>query len=41
MIRSWGFHNLIAHPLMQIFMWLGMPRAAESIHSSTLPKDDQ
>ena len=31
-------HNIVGHPLMEIFYLLGMRRTAEWIHDSTLPK---
>ena len=37
--QNWPVHNLIAHPLMQILVWLGMPRLADRIHDGTLPPD--
>jgi hypothetical protein len=39
-LRSWPVHNIVAHPLMQILNWLGMPIAAAVIHDSTLPHED-
>lgn len=35
---SWAIHNLIGHPLMQIFLWLRLPRAANWFHDKTIPK---
>jgi len=32
-------HNIIAHPLMEIFALLGMSKAAIWIHDVTLPND--
>ena len=40
LIRSWGMHNLVGHPMMQIFTWLGMPRMADAIHDRTLPPSE-
>ena len=35
--KNWPMHNLIGHPLMQIFEWLGMPEIATRVHDETLP----
>ena len=35
--KNWPVHNLIGHPLMQIFEWLGMPEIATRVHDETLP----
>lgn len=35
--NAWAFHNLIAHPLMQIFSWLGFIGLALRIHDATIP----
>lgn len=36
--RNWGVHNVLAHPLMQMLAWLGMPVAALRVHDATLPQ---
>jgi hypothetical protein len=36
--RAWAFHNLIAHPLMQILSFLGFVKLGLRIHDSTIPK---
>jgi hypothetical protein len=36
--HSWAIHNLFAHPLMQILMWLGLTRWAMWVHDSTVPE---
>jgi hypothetical protein len=36
--HSWAVHNLFAHPLMQILMWLGLTRWAMWVHDSTVPE---
>ena len=36
--KSWGFHNIVAHPIMQICNWLGSEELAIKIHDSTLPQ---
>lgn len=33
----WAFHNLIGHPLMQLFAFMGMTRIGLWIHDSTVP----
>ncbi len=35
---AWAFHNLIAHPLLQILAWLKIPKLGFKIHDSTIPK---
>lgn len=32
-------HNIVGHPLMEIFSLLGMHKRASWIHDSTLPKN--
>ncbi|MDP2206382.1 MAG: hypothetical protein Q8K65_08755 [Alphaproteobacteria bacterium] len=36
--NAWAFHNLVAHPLMQVMVWLGFKRAAIRLHDMTVPK---
>lgn len=36
--NAWAFHNLVAHPLMQVMVWLGFRRAAIRLHDMTVPK---
>ncbi len=36
---KYTFHNIIGHPLMEIFNLLGMPKLANKIHDQSLPKD--
>lgn len=38
MKRAWMIHNLIGHPLMQIFSFFGMKKLAFRIHDSTIPR---
>jgi hypothetical protein len=35
--HAWAIHNLLGHPLMQIFSWLGLPRLGIKIHDTTTP----
>ena len=35
--HAWAIHNLIGHPLMQIFSWLHLPRLGIKIHDVTVP----
>tara|TARA_Y200000002_G_scaffold214302_1_gene176873 strand:+ start:1447 stop:1656 length:210 start_codon:yes stop_codon:yes gene_type:complete len=37
-VRNMAFHNIIAHPLMQILSWVGKNELANRIHDNTLPK---
>ena len=32
--KNWPMHNLIGHPLMQIFEWLGMPEIIQILTNS-------
>ncbi len=34
---SWAFHNVVAHPLMQVLAWCGMTRLAIHLHDATTP----
>lgn len=36
--HSWAVHNLIGHPLMQIFTWLHLTKLALWIHDVTIPE---
>jgi len=35
--HAWAIHNLIGHPLMQIFSWLGLTKLGLKIHDKTVP----
>jgi len=35
--HAWAIHNLIGHPLMQIFSWLHLTRLGIKIHDLTVP----
>ena len=35
---NWALHNLVGHPLKQIFLWLRLPKYADWIHNKTIPK---
>ena len=35
--KSFAFHNIVGHPLMQLLMWAGKKDLAEKVHNSTLP----
>ncbi len=37
-VRNMAFHNIVAHPLMQILSWVGKNELANRIHDNTLPK---
>jgi hypothetical protein len=39
--KNWAVHNLIGHPLMQIFFMLKMEKLAIAIHDSTLPENEE
>jgi hypothetical protein len=36
--KNWSFHNIIAHPLMQLLQWVGKNDLANKVHDSTLPE---
>jgi hypothetical protein len=38
--KSIAFHNIIAHPLMQVLNWLGKRDLANFVHDETLPEND-
>ena len=38
---KYTIHNLLGHPLMEIFLLLGMPKIANRIHDKTLPKQNR
>lgn len=35
--NAWAFHNLVAHPLMQIMIWCGFKKQAIRLHDATVP----
>lgn len=35
--HAWAVHNLIGHPLMQIFSWLHLTSFGIKIHDATVP----
>lgn len=35
--KNWIVHNIIAHPIMQILMLVGLTKVATYVHDSTLP----
>lgn len=37
---KYTIHNLIAHPMMEIFHLLGMSEISEKIHNITLPIEE-
>ena len=39
--HAWAVHNLIGHPLMQIFSWLRLPALGIKIHDVTVPQPTQ
>lgn len=38
LFRNMAFHNIVAHPLMEILNWAGKNELANKIHDNTLPK---
>lgn len=36
--NAWAMHNLVAHPLMQILIWIGLRRQAMWLHDITVPR---
>jgi hypothetical protein len=35
---AWAFHNVVAHPLVQVLAWMGMTRQAVALHDATTPR---
>lgn len=35
--HAWAFHNLVAHPVVQVLAWCGCKRAAVRFHDWTTP----
>jgi hypothetical protein len=36
--HAWAFHNLVAHPVLQILAWCGRPDLGFRIHDATVPR---
>jgi hypothetical protein len=36
--HAWAFHNLVAHPLLQVLTWLGLKTLGMVVHDRTIPK---
>lgn len=36
--HAWAFHNLIAHPVLQILAWAGFHKLGFRIHDATVPR---
>jgi len=36
--KTYAFHNIVAHPLMEFLNWAGKEKLANKIHDQTLPK---
>jgi hypothetical protein len=36
--NAWAVHNLVGHPLLQIFVWVGQRRLGLAIHDATVPR---
>lgn len=36
--RAWAFHNLVAHPAMQLLALVGMPALGVRLHDATVPR---
>lgn len=37
--KNWPIHNIVAHPLMEIFNLAGLRSAANWMHDVTLPEE--
>ncbi len=35
---AWAFHNFVAHPAMQVLVWMGYKKAAIRLHDRTTPR---
>lgn len=36
--HAWAFHNLVAHPLLQVLTWVGLRGLGLLVHDSTVPR---
>lgn len=36
--HAWAFHNLVAHPALQVLTWLGLRELGQRLHDMTVPK---
>lgn len=36
--HAWAFHNLVAHPALQVLAWAGLHKLGFAIHDATIPK---
>lgn len=36
--HAWAFHNLVAHPVLQLLAWCGLPKLGFRVHDATVPK---
>ncbi len=36
--RAWAFHNLVAHPVMQLLAYFGFYKQAMWVHDATVPR---
>ncbi|OPZ34125.1 MAG: hypothetical protein BWY99_02652 [Synergistetes bacterium ADurb.BinA166] len=36
--NAWAFHNLVAHPLLQLLHWAGLTKLGLRIHDATVPR---
>lgn len=35
---AWAFHNLVAHPLLQLLAWMGRTELGLRIHDASIPR---
>lgn len=36
--HAWAFHNLVAHPVLQVLAWAGYAKLGFKIHDATVPR---
>lgn len=36
--HAWAFHNLVAHPVLQVLAWFGLAKLGFRIHDATVPR---
>lgn len=36
--HAWAFHNIVAHPVMQVLSWLRFYKTAIWVHDATIPR---
>lgn len=37
LLKTWAFHNLVAHPVMEALRWIGLRQLGVWVHDATIP----